>query len=58
VAGALSGFGSMGACASGSLCAAWVAGGEVPAFARALTPARRQDAALMAELAGLGKGTL
>ena len=58
VAGALSGFGSMGACASGALCAAWVAGREVPAFARALAPARRQDAALMAELAGLGKGTL
>lgn len=58
VAGALSGFGSMGACASGALCAAWVAGREVPTFARALAPARRKDATLMAELAGLGKGTL
>lgn len=58
VAGALSGFGSMGACASGALCAAWVAERAVPDFAHALTPARRQNAALMAELAGLGKGTL
>ena len=29
-----------------------------PAFATALAPARRQDTALMAELAGLAKGTL
>jgi glycine/D-amino acid oxidase-like deaminating enzyme len=58
VAGALSGYGSMGACASGSLCAAWVMGHPVPAFARPLAPARRQDTALMAELAGLAKGTL
>ena len=55
---ALSGFGSMGACATGSLCAAWIAGKPVPAFATALAPARRQDTALMAELAGLAKGTL
>jgi glycine/D-amino acid oxidase-like deaminating enzyme len=58
VAGALSGFGSMGACATGSLCAAWIAGTPVPSFATALAPARRQDMALMAELAGLAKGTL
>ena len=58
VAGALSGYGSMGACASGALCAAWAMGKPVPAFARALTLARRDDAALMAELAGLAKGTL
>ncbi len=58
VAGALSGYGSMGACASGSLCAAWVVDQPVPAFARGLAPARRQDTALMAELAGLAKGTL
>ncbi|MBC7781882.1 MAG: FAD-binding oxidoreductase, partial [Proteobacteria bacterium] len=50
VAGALSGFGSMGACASGSLCAAWVAGQPVPVFAGPLTPERRHDRALMAEL--------
>ena len=58
VAGALSGFGSMGACATGSLCAAWIAGKPVPSFATALAPARRQDTALMTELAGLAKGTL
>lgn len=58
VAGALSGYGSMGACAAGSLCAAWVAGRPIPGFARMLSPGRHADAALMAELAGLGKGTL
>ncbi|MEI6318071.1 MAG: FAD-binding oxidoreductase [Pseudomonadota bacterium] len=58
VAGALSGFGSMGACATGSLCAAWIAGKPVPSFATALAPARRQDTRLMTELAGLAKGTL
>ncbi len=58
VAGALSGYGSMGACAAGSLCAAWVAGRPIPGFARMLTPGRHADAALIAELAGLGKGTL
>jgi glycine/D-amino acid oxidase-like deaminating enzyme len=58
VAGALSGYGSMAACATGAVCAAWVAGKPVPEYARALTLDRRSDAALMAELAELGKGTL
>lgn len=58
VASALSGYGSMGACAAGSLCAAWVSGKPIPEFARVLSPARYADKALMAELAGLGKGTL
>ena len=58
IAGALSGFGSMGACATGSLCAAWITGKPVPEFARALSPSRYDNPALMAELAGLGKGTL
>ena len=30
VAGALSGFGTMAACATGALCAAWVQGAELP----------------------------
>jgi hypothetical protein len=34
--GALSGFGTMTACMTGSLCAAWVAGGDLPSYARAL----------------------
>ena len=58
VAGALSGYGSMGACASGALCAAWAMEKPVPDFARSLSLARREDAVLMAELAGLAKGTL
>lgn len=58
VAGALSGFGSMAACASGSLCAAWVAGEPVPEYAQRLSPARHADAAFMAHLASLGRGSL
>ncbi len=58
VAGALSGFGSMGACAAGALCAQWIAGRDLPDFAVPLSLARREDAALMAELARMGKGSL
>lgn len=58
IAGALSGYGSMGACAAGDLCAAWVMGAPVPAWARSLSFERHGDAALMRELAELGKGTL
>lgn len=53
VAGALSGFGTMSACATGSITAAWVADGKLPDYAPALSPARRENAALMAELAAL-----
>ncbi len=42
--GALSGFGSMSACAAGDLCAAWIAGGDLPAYAQALSLARYDDA--------------
>ena len=58
VAGALSGFGSMAACATGRTCAAWVNGSPLPSYARALSSDRYADSALMAELAGLGKGSL
>jgi glycine/D-amino acid oxidase-like deaminating enzyme len=58
VAGALSGFGSMAACAAGWTCAAWVAGAPLPDYARALSAERYADATLMTELAELGKGTL
>lgn len=58
VAGALSGFGSMAACATGALCAAWVAGAAVPDYAHSLTLGRYADQALMAELAALSKGSL
>lgn len=58
VAGALSGFGTMAACATGAICAAHVAGKPVPDYARSLGLDRHGDAALMAELAGLSKGSL
>ena len=58
IAGALSGYGSMGACAAGSLCAAWVAGEPVPAYAKVLDGSRYADAALMDELRALGTGAL
>ena len=55
---ALSGFGSMAACAAGALSAAWVADAALPSYAAALSTARRSDASFMAELAQLGKGSL
>jgi glycine/D-amino acid oxidase-like deaminating enzyme len=59
MAAALSGYGTMAACASGALCAAWVAGAKLPGYAAALSTARYGDRALMAELAALGsKGIL
>lgn len=58
MAAALSGYGSMAACAAGSLCAAWVAGAALPPYAPSLSLARYGDSALMAELARLGKGSL
>jgi hypothetical protein len=48
----------MAACATGSICAAWVAGRPIPEYARVLSAERYANAALMAELAALGKGTL
>lgn len=53
VAGALSGFGTMAACATGSLCAAWVNGNSLPSYASALSNARYADTKIMAELAAL-----
>lgn len=50
VAGALSGFGSMSACAAGATCAAWVVGKELPDYAADLSLARYSDDDLMEEL--------
>ncbi len=58
VAGALSGFGSMAACAAGSICAAWVANMPLPDYAKSLSRARYAERALMAELIELGRGSL
>ncbi len=52
VVGALSGFGSMAACAAGKLCAASICGGELPAYATDLSLARYEDTALMSKLHG------
>lgn len=58
VAGALSGFGTMAACATGEICAAWIAGAAMPAYADVLSGSRYQDPALMARLTGEKKGHL
>jgi len=58
IAGALSGYGSMAACATGSTCAAWVAGAPIPEYARSLSSHRYTDAGLMAQLAAIGNGSL
>ncbi len=50
VAGALSGYGTMAACATGALCAKWVNGEELPGFARGLSLARYDDKVLMKSL--------
>jgi D-arginine dehydrogenase len=59
VLGALSGFGTMAACAAGELCAQWIAGAALPGYAKKLSPARYGDAALMAALSvAASKGVL
>ncbi len=50
MAGALSGFGTMAATATGALCAASIAGAEQPDYAAAFTLDRYEDPALMAAL--------
>lgn len=50
IVGALSGFGSMSACAAGALCAAWITGDELPDYADQLSMARYADKDLMAKL--------
>jgi D-arginine dehydrogenase len=59
VIGALSGFGTMAACAAGELCAKWIAGAARPGYADKLSLARYEDEELMTELIGAGsKGVL
>ncbi len=58
IAGALSGFGTMAACATGAVCAAWAVNGELPAYAPALSPARYADSRLMTELQTVATGIL
>ncbi len=56
---ALSGFGTMAACAAGDLCAAWLAGARLPDYAMDLSPARLAKPDLLADLrSGGDKGLL
>jgi len=55
---ALSGFGTMAACAGGELCAAWVVGAELPDYAPAFSLERYADVSLMEQLASSNKGIL
>ncbi|NNC77977.1 MAG: FAD-binding oxidoreductase [Woeseiaceae bacterium] len=50
IVGALSGFGTMAACAAGSLCASWISGSSLPDYAGDLSLDRYQDEALMTNL--------
>ncbi len=50
VIGALSGFGSMAACAAGELCAQWVTASVLPKYAEDLSLKRHGNKALMEEL--------
>ena len=50
ICGALSGYGCMAACAAGSICASWVADGDLPDYAKQLSLARYDDGDLMAEI--------
>jgi len=53
VAGAMSGFGTMAACASGELCAGWVVGRNLPRYALPLSLERYGDPDLVAEMGAL-----
>ena len=59
VVGALSGFGTMSACAAGRLCAAWAMGSTLPGYASDLSLQRHVNGQLMAELSAMqSKGVL
>lgn len=55
---AMSGFGTMAACAAGELTAVWVADAERPPYARAFSLARYEDSGLMQSLRNSAKGVL
>ena len=59
IVGALSGFGSMSACAAGSLCADWVRGEALPSYAEDLSLSRHANQPLMRALvAASSRGVL
>ena len=51
--GAMSGFGTMAACAAGELCAQRILDADLPDYARPLSLERYQDAELLAEINAL-----
>ena len=53
-----SGFGTMAACATGELCAAWVAGAPLPEYAAEFSLRRYEDPTLMALLLKSSRGVL
>lgn len=55
VVGAMSGFGTMAACAAGDLCARVMLQVDVPDYARALSPQRYNDQALMSQITALSR---
>ncbi len=55
VVGAMSGFGTMAACAAGELCARTMMDAEIPIYANALSPARYDNEKLMAEIHALSQ---
>ncbi|WP_415234082.1 NAD(P)/FAD-dependent oxidoreductase [Pseudorhodobacter sp.] len=55
---ALSGYGTMAACAAGELCAAWMTDGTLPDYAHGFSVDRYGDAELMAALATVDRGIL
>ncbi len=55
VVGAMSGFGTMAACAAGDLCARVVTGTQLPHYAHALSPQRYQDKQLLAEVRSMSQ---
>ncbi len=56
--GAMSGFGTMAACAAGELCAQWVLEKPLPSFADELSLARYKDKAFIQQLRTYDKGLL
>ncbi|NIA71325.1 FAD-binding oxidoreductase [Pelagibius litoralis] len=55
---AMSGFGTMAACAGGELCAAWVADAQRPSYGTEFSLARYENTALMRSLRESAKGVL
>lgn len=58
IVGAMSGFGTMSACAAGDIAAAWISESDLPEYASALSFERYDNDALMKEILSGAKGVL